>query len=360
MPPDLASLRQDIDKIDKELLRLFNQRAALAQAVAEAKRAEGQDDSQFYKPEREAQILRLVQATNPGPLPDAAVALLFRELMSACLALEAPLTVAYLGPNGTFSEQAAVKHFGQSVARLPCPTLDAVAQAVATQQAHYGVLPVENSLEGMVGQSLDAVWQSALRVVGEVYLPIQHVLATQAADFSNIDKVLAHPQALGQCRRWLATHLPAVPTEAASSNAEAARLAAANPTWAAIGGETAAVAFGLPILARHLEDVAGNSTRFWVLGQEPVAASGCDKTSFVAVTRHAPGALLELLQPFAAASVNLWKLQSRPLKETPWQYAFFIDCEGHASAAPLAAIFTELTKNTLFFKILGSYPAAAR
>jgi chorismate mutase/prephenate dehydratase len=356
MPPNLTSLRQAIDKIDKELLLLLNQRAGLAQSVAEAKRAQG--DHQFYKPEREAQILRWAQEHNPGPLPDAAVALLFREVMSACLALEAPLTVAYLGPVGTFSEQAAFKHFGHSVHGLPCPTLEAVAQAVVAQQAHYGVLPVENSLEGMVGQSLDAVWQSPLRVVGEVYLPIHHVLATQAQDFTSISQVLAHPQALGQCRRWLATHLPTVPTEAASSNAEAARLAAANPTWAAICGETAATAFGVPILSRHLEDVAGNTTRFWILGQAAVAASGRDKTSFVAVTRHAPGALLELLQPFAAASVNLWKLQSRPLKETPWQYAFFIDCEGHAEAAPLAEIFAELKKNTLFFKILGAYPVA--
>jgi len=353
MSDALKNFREQIDRLDDELLRLVNQRAALAQQIGHLK-----ENGVVLRPEREAQVLRRLQAANVGPLSNDAIAALFTEVMSQCRALEAPLSVAYLGPQGTFSELAALKRFGSAVQGQPCATIDDVFRAVESGAAHYGMVPVENSTEGAIGRTLDLLMQSSLQVCGELMLPIHQCLLAQAGDLSSIKSVYSHPQSLAQCQDWLNANLPRAARIPAASNAEAARLAAENLHTAAIAGSHAAAHFGLEVCVENIEDDAKNTTRFLVLGKQQVAASGKDKTSLVLSAANRPGAVHELLAPLAKNGVSMTKLESRPSGSGLWEYVFYMDIEGHQSDVKIASALAELKQVAAFLKILGSYPVA--
>lgn len=358
MKESLTALRQQIDAIDGQLLELFNRRAALALHVAESKSAAG-EPACFYRPEREAQVLRRVRELNLGPLDGDAIARLFRELMSACLALEKPLNVAFLGPEGTFTQQAAYKHFGHAVQSRPYLAIDEIFRAVESGDCQFGVAPVENSTEGVIAHTLDCFVNSPLLICGEVTLRIHHNLLSPETDIARVREVFSHQQSLAQCRRWLERHLPGAARTAVASNAEAARLAAETSGSAAIAGEMAAELYGLHILNRHIEDEADNTTRFLIIGQQAAGVSGQDKTSLLLTTDNQPGALYRILAPFAAHGISLSKIESRPSHQGIWEYVFFIDVEGHRDDAALTAALQELAPQVRFLKILGSYPRAA-
>ena len=355
MSEDLGKLRASIDSIDAEMLRLLNQRAEVAQKIGHLK------SGVAYKPEREADVLRRVKENNPGPLPDDTAAFLFREIMSACLALEKPVRVSHLGPAGTFSEAAAIKHFGHAAEVVPCVSIDEVFRRAESGTVGFAVVPVENSSEGAIGKTLDLMLQTPLNVCGEVMLRIHHHLLVRAAgvDFISIKRVYSHPQSLGQCNQWLAANLPHVERVPASSNAEAARLAQLEPNAAAIAGEAAAGRYGLQRLAQNIEDEPSNTTRFLVLGSQDVEATGHDKTSFAMSAKNQPGAIHELLAPLAVHNVSMTKLESRPSRMANWEYYFFVDIEGHRCDADVAEALREIEARALHLKILGSYPVAA-
>ena len=353
MSEKLKQLREQIDRLDDELLKLVNQRAALAQQIGHLK-----ENGAVLRPEREAQVLQRVQGNNKGPLSNAAVAQLFTEVMSQCRALEAPLTVAYLGPEGTFSEAATLKRFGSAVQSKPCATIDEVFRAVEGGAVNYGMVPVENSSEGAIGRTLDLLMQSHLQICGEVMLPVHQCLLAKHCGFSAIKSVYSHPQSLGQCQGWLNANLPNAARISVSSNAEAARLAAENPDSAAIAGSQAAAHFGLSVCVENIEDDARNTTRFLVLGCQQVAPSGNDKTSLVLSAANRPGAVHDLLTPLAKHGVSMTKLESRPARSGLWEYVFYMDIEGHQADAKVAAALTELRQLAAFVKILGSYPVA--
>ena len=353
MSEALKKYREQIDHLDDELLKLVNQRAALAQQIGHLK-----EDGVVLRPEREAQVLRRLQNSNTGPLGNDAVAALFTEVMSQCRALEAQMTVAYLGPEGTFTEAAALKRFGSAVQGRLCSTIDDVFRSVESGAVHYGVVPVENSTEGAVGRTLDLLMQSTLQVCGELMLAIHQCLLSQHCDLSAIKAVYSHPQSLGQCQGWLNVNLPHAARIPASSNAEAARLAAENPNSAAIAGSQAAAHFGLNVCVENIEDDAKNTTRFLVLGNQQVAPSGNDKTSLVLSAANRPGAVHDLLAPLAKHGVSMTKLESRPSRSGLWEYVFYMDIEGHQADVKVAAALSELKQVTAFMKILGSYPVA--
>ena len=353
MSEKLKQLREQIDRLDDELLKLVNQRAALAQQIGHLK-----ENGAVLRPEREAQVLQRVQGNNKGPLGNAAVAQLFTEVMSQCRALEAPLTVAYLGPEGTFSEAATLKRFGSAVQSKPCATIDEVFRAVEGGAVNYGVVPVENSSEGAIGRTLDLLMQSHLQICGEVMLPVHQCLLAKHCGFSAIKNVYSHPQSLGQCQGWLNANLPNAARTSVSSNAEAARLAAGDPNSAAIAGSQAAARFGLSVCVENIEDDARNTTRFLVLGSQQVAPSGNDKTSLVLSAANRPGAVHDLLTPLAKHGVSMTKLESRPARSGLWEYVFYMDIEGHQADAKVAAALAELRQLAAFVKILGSYPVA--
>ena len=353
MSEKLKQLREQIDQLDDELLILANRRAALAQQVGHLK-----EDGVVLRPEREAQVLQRLQDQNSGPLSNAAVARLFTEIISQCRALEAPLTIAYLGPQGTFTEAAALKRFGSAIQEHSCATIDEVFRDVVSGAAHYGVVPVENSSEGAVGRTLDLLMQSKLQICGEVKLPIHQCLLGQDSELSAIKSVYSHPQSFGQCQGWLNTHLPHAARIPAASNAEAARLAAENPHSAAIAGNQAAAQFGLKVLVENIEDDASNTTRFLVLGNQQVAPSGNDKTSLVMSAANRPGAVHDLLVPLAKHGVSMTKFESRPARSGLWEYVFYLDIEGHQADAKVSAALAELRKVAAFVKVLGSYPVA--
>jgi chorismate mutase/prephenate dehydratase len=353
--PTLAGLRKQIDDIDDHILELLNRRAGLVLKVAETKRAHGEVDT-FYRPEREAEVLRRLMATNPGPLSNDTVARFFREVMSACLALEKPLTVAFLGPEGTFTQQAAYKHFGHAIQTQPYPAIDEIFRAVEGGACQFGVVPVENSTEGVITHTLDSFLNSTLIIAGEVALRIHHNLMGRQQDLGGIRKVFSHQQSLAQCRQWLDRFLPNAERISVSSNAEAARLAASDPESAAIAGEVAAELYGLHILESNIEDEPDNTTRFLIIGRHPVGSTGADKTSLLISTRNSPGALYNTLEPFARFSISMSKIESRPSRRGAWDYVFFIDVEGHRQDEALAQALKELEKNVLMMKVLGSYP----
>lgn len=350
---ELGRHRAAIDALDREILERLNARAAHAQAIGKLKAG-----GVAYRPEREAQVLRRLQAENRGPLAKEAVAGVFRQVISACLALEQPLRIAYLGPAGTFSHAAVAKHFGEFVEADPCGTIDEVFRAAEGGQTDYAIVPVENSTEGAVGRTLDLMCQTPLAICGEVKLRIRQNLLANVAAIGDVTRVYSHAQSLAQCVQWLALHLPAVPRVAVASNAEAARLAAAEPGAAAIAGEIAAAIYGLNVLAQHIEDEPNNTTRFWVLGQQSVPPSGRDETSLVMSAPNRPGAVYSLLEPLATHGVSMSRFESRPARTGLWEYLFFIDVEGHATDAPVAAALAELREKAPFLKLLGSYPAA--
>lgn len=357
----LSAIRQRIDAIDAQLLQLISDRARCAQEVAEIKLAAVQQDGGevpvFYRPEREAQVLRAIQERNPGPLPDDYIARIFREIMSSCLALEQPLTVAYLGPAGTFTQAAARKHFGQSALPQAHPSIRSVFRQVEDRHCDFGVVPVENSTEGMVGQTLDCFLESPLQIIGEVELPVVHHLLVGDST-EDIRVICGHDQALAQCRGWLDAHYPNVPRESSSSNGEAARRAGQESGVAAIAGDIAAETYHLTRRAEAIQDMASNTTRFLVLGRESVPPSGKDKTSLLVANRNRPGALLSLLRPFEDAGVSLTRIDSRPSKTEKWTYVFYIEFEGHLEDAVIAQIMTELEEQSIMLKRLGSYPCA--
>ncbi|MEP7068996.1 MAG: prephenate dehydratase [Usitatibacter sp.] len=353
-PAELERLRAQIDRINDSLLETLNERARLAREVGMLK------VGQAYRPEREAQVLRRVKERNAGPLSDEAVALLFREIMSACLALERPITVAYLGPRGTFSERAALKHFGLAAEAMPAASIDEVFRAVESGTADFAVVPVENSTEGAVGRSLDLMPQTPMKVCGEVVVRIHHHLMAKLPpkDFADIRRVFSHGQSLAQCHEWLNSNLPHVERVAVSSNAEAARRASEEAGSAAVAGEMAAEHYGLAILASNIEDEPNNTTRFLILGDYEPRPSGHDKTSLVLSARNRAGAVYEMLTPFATRGVSMTKFESRPSRVALWEYLFFVDIEGHREDANVAAALEEVMKIAGYLKVLGSYPIA--
>ena len=358
---DLDKLRRQIDEIDAQLLDLFNRRAARAVEVAEIKRvraADGDGQVDFFRPDREAQVIKRLRSMNQGPLSDAEVGRLIREVMSACLALEQPLKIAYLGPEGTFTQSAALKHFGHSVTTVPMSSIPDVFNSVESGHADYGLVPVENSTEGVVSHTLDMFMDSSLKVCGEVEIPIHHHLATRSQDVGAIKHIYSHQQSFAQCRRWLDQNLPGIERLPVSSNAEAARLASLEPDAAAICGMPAVEIFGLKVCYENIEDLADNSTRFVIIGKQDVDPSGNDKTSLLVSTKNVPGALLGLLQPLADHGISMNKIESRPAQGLKWAYVFFIDIDGHQRDANVMAALGELKQQSSLFKILGSYPKA--
>lgn len=359
----LALLRDEIDAVDQQILALISQRASCAQRVADAKQAysDTEQPAVFYRPEREAQVLRRVMESNPGPLAGEEVARVFRQIMSSCLALEQPMRIAFLGPEGTFTQAAAFKHFGSSVISMPLASIDEVFREVESQAAHYGVVPIENSTEGMVHHTLDMFRQSELKICGEVELRIhQHLLAAEGVDLDAVSKIYSHQQSLAQCRRWLDARYPTVERVAVSSNAEAARRAASekDQNAVAIAGEMAAELYHLKIAAETIEDQPDNTTRFLVIGHQLSGPSGKDKTSMLISARNKPGALYHLLEPFHRQGISLTRLETRPSGTATWGYIFYIDCEGHFKDAPIQAVMKELADEALELKLLGSYPQA--
>jgi chorismate mutase/prephenate dehydratase len=356
MSDRLKAIRNRIDALDAQVQDLINERAKLAQEVAEVKRAEG-GEIVFYRPEREAQVLNAVMARNKGPVSNEEMARLFREIMSACLALEQPMKIAFLGPEGTFTQAAALKHFGHSVITVPLATIDEVFREVEAGSANYGVVPVENSTEGVITHTLDRMISSPLQINGEVTLRIhQHLMGNIA--MQDIARIYSHRQSLAQCREWLDTHLPNAERIETSSNAEAARRAAREPGCAAIGPEAAAGLYGLRLLASNVEDQPDNTTRFLVLGRNSVSPSGADRSSLLVATRNQPGALFKLLEPFARHGVSLTRIESRPSRQAIWEYVFFVDVDGHAQDAMVAAALKEVEQEAMLFRVLGSYPKA--
>ena len=350
----LEAIRREIDAIDRELLERINRRAGLARKVAEVK--DGGDSPQYYRPEREAEVLRALIDGNDGPLPPEQVARIFQEIMSACRALQKTLAVVYLGPEGTFTESAAFKHFGHAIDAIPVDGIAAVFRTVETGGGDYGVVPIENSTEGVVGHTLDLFLASELSICGEVELPIHHCLLAAGDDADAIAKVYSHQQSFAQCRRWLDANLPGALRETVASNGEAARRAAAEPGTAAIAGEVAATDYGLRIVAANIEDEPGNRTRFVVIGRQSVGPTGDDKTSVIFSTRDRPGALYELLHAFKKRDINMTRIESRPSHQGSWSYVFYVDFEGHAGSAHVQAALAELAGHAPFYKFLGSYP----
>ncbi len=358
----LQQLRDQIDQIDDQLLDLFNRRAACAVAVAEVKRnaIEGPGDAiNFFRPDREAQVIQRFKSKNPGPLSDDEVGRLVREVMSACLALEQPLKIAYLGPEGTFTQSAALKHFGHSVSTVPMSSIPDVFSSVESGHADYGLVPVENSTEGVISHTLDMFIDSDLKVCGEVEIPIHHHLVNQSQDVSKIKHIYSHQQSFAQCRHWLDQNFRSIERIPVSSNAEAARIASQDQSAAAICGLPAVEIFDLQICFESIEDLSDNTTRFVIIGNQDVAPSGDDKTSLLISTKNYPGALLGLLQPLADNNISMNKIESRPAPDRKWEYIFFIDIDGHQQSANVRQALDELKQQASLFKVLGSYPKAS-
>ena len=353
MADELKTLRERIDAIDREVLDLVSERAAVARAIGKLK-----TDGKVYRPEREAQVLRRLIEGNPGPLPDKSVTRLFTEIISACRALEDAFAVAGLGPKGTFSEEAVVKHFGSQAPIVLCGSIDEVFRSVESGSAGYGVVPVENSTEGAVGRTLDLLVSTPLKICGEVLLPVRQNLLSNLHSMTEVKRVYSHAQSLAQCNRWLAQNLPGIERIPVSSNAEAARLASGEPASAAIAGRSAAEHYGLGTLAAGIEDDPNNTTRFAVISTQSAARSGRDKTSLVMSSRNVPGAMHELLTPLAQHNVSMSRLESRPSRTGLWEYIFFVDLEGHQDDEDVARALAEMRDLAAFLKVLGSYPAA--
>ncbi|MBP7567642.1 MAG: prephenate dehydratase [Burkholderiaceae bacterium] len=352
----LAPLRAQIDDIDTQVLTLLNRRARLAEEVGEIKKREG---TPFFRPERVRALIARLQQANAGPLKDKHVAAIWNEIASAGLDLEAPVRVAYLGPAGTFSEEAALQFFGSSVDQVPCENFDEVFQAAAGGRAEFGVVPVENSTEGVVTRSLDLLLGSPLHIVGEVSLLIRHNLLRSSPGLDGIEVVCAHPQALAQCQHWLTAHLPHAERRAVSSNAEGARLAAGNPAWAGIAGARAGAEFGLHMVAPGIQDIAINRTRFVVVCLPSVlgapTATGRDHVSLVVSVPNQPGAVHDLLVPLKKHGVSMTRFESRPARSGQWEYYFYIDVVGHPSEPHVGAALAELKSLCAFYKVLGTY-----
>ncbi len=358
----LGALRDEIDAIDAQVLDLLNRRARVALRVGEVKHA-ADPNAQVFRPEREAQVVRRLEALNEGPLAGEAVGTIFREVMSACRSLERSAVVAYLGPEGTYSEQAVILQFGRAVQRRACATIDEIFREVEARASDFGVIPIENSTEGTVNRSLDLLLNSPLRICGEVALAIHHHLLTKSGAMRNADgvavaRICAHPQALAQCANWLDRHYPDVERMPVASNGLAAKMAAEDETVAAIAGDLAIERYGLATVAGHIQDLARNTTRFGVIGSIGTTPSGRDQTSIVFSVANQAGAVHEAIEPLARHGVSMTRFESRPARTGVWVYHFYIDVEGHESEPAVAAALGELKGRAGFFKVLGSYPLA--
>lgn len=353
MSKELNNCREQIDAIDDQMLQLLSRRAQLAHTIGNLK-----NGGPIYRPEREAQVLRRLLEQNPGPLSDEAVSAIFRTVMSNCRTLEKELSVAFLGPLGTFSEEAANKQFGGLSKPVQCASIDEVFQTVETGAVDYGVVPVENSTEGGIGRTLDLLLQTSLHICGEIELPVHHNLLSKASGKEGIRKIYSHAQSLAQCHEWLNRNLSGIERQAVASNSEAARLAAGHEGAGAIASRRAGELFGLNLLAESIEDDPRNTTRFLVLSNHDVAPSGRDKTSLAMAARNVPGAVVALLEPLARHGVSMTKFESRPAHTGLWEYVFFVDIEGHRQDAQVAAALQEIDARAAFLKVMGSYPVA--
>jgi chorismate mutase/prephenate dehydratase len=352
---NLDEWRSRINNLDNQILTLLNQRAEAALEIGDVKKQAG---APAYAPEREAEVLKRVADASQGPLKGDMVRGIWREILSACRALEAPITIAFLGPLATFTHQAALQRFGESVAYRPSRAILDIFDDVERGHAQYGVVPVENSTEGAVNVTLDRLVDSDVVLCGESYLDVAQQLLSRARELREVKRVLSHPQGLAQCRRWLAEHLPEVPTEETTSTAAAAEIAAGDATVAAIASELAGRMYGVPTLRARIEDNRNNATRFLVIGRRPVGPSGRDKTSILFAMRNEPGALHAILAAIAERGINLSKIESRPARQRPWEYVIFVDFEGHRDTPAVEAALNDVRARSLFLKVLGSYPAA--
>jgi len=353
----LAKIRQRIDEIDKSIQSLVSERASCAAEVAKVKQAQG-ETGHFYRPEREAQVLRAVMERNTGPLTNESVAGIFREIMAACLAHEQPLKVAFLGPEGTYTHSAAVKHFGSQIENQPVDSIEEVFRIVEADGANFGIVPVENSSAGVINHTLDLFMKSPLSISGEVALRIRHNLLSEEKSLVSIERVYAHQQSLSQCNQWLDKNLPNAERIAMNSNAQAVLHAKENKGSASIGGSMAAELYDVSILAADIEDEPDNTTRFAVIGQHRSPASGDDRTSLLVFVHNKPGSLFDLLKPLADRKISMSNIESRPSRRGVWDYVFFIDIDGHRDDEIVRQAITEIEKASAMVTVLGSYPKA--
>lgn len=347
-------LRKRIDQIDAKVVNLLNDRASLAQKIGRVKNRSKQE---VYAPHREREVLRRVSELNPGPLPAQAVRAVFREIISGCRSLEGPLTIAFFGAEATYTHLAARERFGSSADLRPTASIPEVFQEVDQGRAAFGVVPVENSTEGVVAHTLDQLVESDLQIIAEIFQEIHHNLLSRSGKAQDVQRILSHPQALAQCRGWLARHFPAVPVEEVASTAHAAIKAAGDGSLAAISSAMAKEVYDLQSVAVNIEDQSTNITRFVVIGKASAPPTGDDKTSLVFSVQDKPGVLYRMLQPFARSRINLSKIESRPIKNKPWEYLFFLDLRGHREQQAVKRALAGLEKNCSFLKVLGSYPS---
>ncbi len=351
MTDELKKLRDAIDKIDNELLDLISKRASLASNIGSLK-----TDGVIYRPEREAQVLRRLVEQNQGPLSNESIESIYKSIMSNCRALEKQISVAFLGPLGTFSEEASMKQFGESIVSMQTSSIDEVFHLVESHKAHYGVVPVENSTEGAINRTLDLLLTSNALICAEIILPVHHNLISNEKNLSSIKKIYSHAQSLSQCHQWLLNYAPGIELQSVSSNAEAAKIASKEKGTAAIASIRAAALFNTPVLNENIEDDPKNSTRFLVISNHEVKPSGLDKTSIIVAAKNQPGAIASMIEPFAKNKVSMTKLESRPSKTGLWEYVFFIDVEGHMTDTKVALSLKEIESKASFLKVLGSYP----
>ncbi len=354
---ELEALRGEIDSIDERILELLNRRAEVALKIGQIKRTSG---SPIYVPGREQNIFKRLMEKNPGPFPNEAIRYVYREIISACVAIQREITVAYLGPEATFTHQAGVEYFGLSARFVPVKFVEGIFEVVERGHVNYGIVPFENSTEGVVNRTLDAFMEfEKVKIVGEIYLRVSHHLLTKSGDTAGIEKIYSHPHAIAQCRKWLAAVMPEAKIVYVSSTAEAAKMAAENDDAAAIASDMAATLYGLKVAVRNIEDRRDNYTRFLVVGREETEPTGRDKTSLLFSLSDEVGALKNILSCFSDKGINLTKIESRPSKKKPWDYIFYVDFEGHIKEDRVKEVLECLKKRCLFVKILGSYPACS-
>jgi chorismate mutase/prephenate dehydratase len=352
----LKFLRQKIDSLDEQILHLLNQRAEMALEVG---RVKSETQTEAYNPQREEEILKRLESQNLGPFPQKAVSSVFREIISASRSLEAELTVVYLGPPATHTHLAAIERFGSSIQAFPTESIEEIFDTVERGKASFGVVPIENSTEGVVNRTLDMFIESEVKICGEVLVRISHDLLSRSGRPEKIRKIYSHPQALGQCRQWLRKRFPQIALSETTSTARAAQLAVEDEEAAAVASSLASPLYGLKVIESRIEDYLHNYTRFLVLGRQMMERTGKDKTSLLFSISHSPGSLHEILKPFSAKAINLTKIESRPIKNKPWEYVFFLDLEGHVTDLQVQEALTEMKREVLFFKLLGSYPRSS-